>query len=91
MLFDADGDQDLDVVTVTRDGAVNLTTATSLPQEGQGCTIRFPDNLRANASKSLGQEPQDHPSARIPSGGGFQSSSPRGARPRAQWIRCGAG
>ena len=77
MLFDADGDQDLDVVTVTRDGAVNLTTATSLPQEGQGCTIRFPDNLRGRRVQITSvKNPKTIQVRWIPSGGGFQSSSP---------------
>ena len=77
VLFDADGDQDLDVVTVTRDGAVNLTTATSLPQEGQGCTIRFPDNLRGRRVQiTSGKNPKTIQVRWIPSGGGFQSSSP---------------
>ena len=74
VLFDADGDQDLDVATVTRDGAVNLTTATTLPQQGQGCTIRFPDNLRGRRVQlTSGKTTQVR---WIPSGGGFQSSSP---------------
>ena len=74
VLFDADGDHDLDVVTVTRDGAVNLTTAATLSKRGQGCTMRFPDILRGRRVQiTSGETTQVR---WIPSGGGFQSSSP---------------
>ena len=56
---------------------MNLTTATSLPQEGQGCTIRFPDNLRGRRVQiTSGKNPKTIQVPWIPSGGGFQSSSP---------------
>ena len=74
VLFDADGDHDLDVVTVTRDGAVNLTTAATPSKRGQGCTMRFPDILRGRRVQiTSGETTQVR---WIPSGGGFQSSSP---------------
>ena len=77
VLFDADGDQDLDVITVTRDGAVNLTTATTLPKQGQGCTIRFPDHFRGRRVQiTSGKTTKTIQVRWIPSGGGFQSSSP---------------
>ena len=62
-----------DVVTVTRDGAVNLTSATTPPQPKQECTIHFPDNLRGRGVRiTSGETTQVR---WIPFGGGVQSSS----------------
>ena len=74
VLFDADGDHDLDLVTVSRDGAVTLHTAKPSAEAGRGCTIRFPDEFRGRRVQIFAGK-SSHVRW-VPSGGGFQSSSP---------------
>ena len=82
VLFDADGDQDLDVVTVTRDGAVNLTAAIPAPRR-----TRMHDSLPRQLAgptrpNHLGRTPRPSSAGSLPAAASVVQ--PRGARPRAR-------